>query len=422
MLDGIPGSMLVNMPNESIMTLAELCSAKDQPKRSIIVYEAAEFESSADWHFDKAPQRNQLVKTVLDKKTSIICGEGQTVLSMRGSMKAVNLQQGDLLVTKQGLQALNDDQWQLVIGSLFGRGDLKPKGKFGAVLHIYHQKNQADYCTWKAQIMQTELLHVPGKGNYGADRVGFVTLPFACSDFSTRRIPDWMISTLDARALAIWFMDSGSLSKVSCSAILPLGNCDEDTAVRVVNRLEQINIAASYRWKKRSLEIVADEIACLQLLQAIQPYCHTSLMVKLANEIITRDKMDAQADLPADHVFRRIANIPDALRKQNATFSVESGRRTMQVVFKEDAFFRMGPKNVVGEALQGDYTHLAFHHDQSAYLWDVPALNHKLLPVTKVKVLKNKTDVDMYKLARPDCSPVVGYEVGVVFVSDCVPI
>lgn len=231
-----------------------------------------------------------------------------------------------------------------------------------------------------------------------------------------------MISTLDARALAIWFMDSGSLSKVSCSAILPLGNCDEDTAVRVVDRLAQIDIAAKYRWKKRNLEIVADEIACLQLLQAIQPYCHTSLLVKLANEIITRDKMDAQADLPTDHVFRRIANIPDALRQQNATFSVESGRRTMQVLFKDDAFFKLGPKNVVGDTLHGDYTHLAFHHDQPAYLWDVPANNHKLLPVTKVKVLKNKTDVDMYKLARHDLSPVVGYEVGVVFVPNCVPI
>lgn len=178
------------MPTETVLTLAELCNAKDQAKQSITIYESAKFDSSPDWNFVKAPQRNNLVEIVLENKSTFICGEGQPILSMQGNKKASNLQQGDLLVTKQGLQALNDDQWQLVIGSLFGRGDLKPKGKSSAVLHVYHQLNQNEYCKWKAEIMQAQLEQVPGKGNYGADRVGFVTLPFACSNFNPRHIPD----------------------------------------------------------------------------------------------------------------------------------------------------------------------------------------------------------------------------------------
>ena len=416
-LDGLPGSMLVNMPNEKVLTLTELCTSElSQAKQDITVYESAKFDSSPHWNFVKAPPRNNLIEIVLENKSSFICGEDQPILSMHGNQKAATLQFGDLLVTKQGLQALNDDQWQLVIGSLFGRGDLKPKGKFAAVLQVYYQMNQSDYCEWKAQIMQTQLQKVPGKGNYGADRIGFVTLPFACSEpfLSARSIPDWMIQKLDARAIAVWYMDSGTLSKDSFSAVLPLGNHDEDTAVRVVNRLSQIDIIAQYRWKKRNIEIIVEEKHCRQFLQAIQPYCHSSLAEKLENGMIRRDKMDTAADLPDDHLFRRIANIPDDLRKQNAIFSVESGRRVMQVMFKDDAFLRMEPKSVIANKLQGDYTYLPYT-DQTPYLWEMPLKAHKLSPVSKIKVLKNKADVDMYKLARSDFPPVVGFEAGIIF-------
>jgi uracil-DNA glycosylase family 4 len=138
-------------------------------------------------------------------------------LTERGYVPVSGLREGDRIATGQGLSALAFD---VVCGSVLGDGSLSPQS---AVLTCSHSGRQREYAEFKASLLG-ELDPVVGTARVveiaGRDRSYDVvqtrtradrSLHVLRREFYDRRkiVPAWMAEHLNARMLAVWFMDDG---------------------------------------------------------------------------------------------------------------------------------------------------------------------------------------------------------------------
>ena len=78
-------------------------------------------------------------------------------------------------------------------------------------------KNQKEYCEWKANMFGiNKLQYIENNGYSKKPAYRFNTKIFDLDyDLSKNRknVPNWLINKLDARGIAIWYMDDGSIIK-----------------------------------------------------------------------------------------------------------------------------------------------------------------------------------------------------------------
>lgn len=161
-------------------------------------------------------------------KFNIICSSDHLILTVNGWQQAGAIQIGDILLGKNEKSGasvtplLNDDQYQILLGSFLGDGGVRynsqHKSNVGRLrLRCNHGDKQERYLRWKAGMFDC---------NVNIGQSGYSSRPIY--RFTTRNIdiankfpskkhdcPEWVMDQLDARGLAIWFMDDGSCQKYS---------------------------------------------------------------------------------------------------------------------------------------------------------------------------------------------------------------
>lgn len=115
---------------------------------------------------------------------------------------------------------LSDQQFQVVLGSLMGDGNLSPNrnGRNGVRFRMGHGAKQVDYLQWKTDLMGN-IGHSVRENAMGARFVDFTPLPELAEvqravylGDGKKFLSDDYLKALTPLALAIWYMDDGSFT------------------------------------------------------------------------------------------------------------------------------------------------------------------------------------------------------------------
>ena len=92
---------------------------------------------------------------------------------------------------------------------------LQKKGRYR--LRVIHCEKQKEYCEWKANMFNINKLRFIEKNGYSQKPAySFQTKIFDIEEDipkNTKNVPKWLLDKIDERAIAIWYMDDGSILK-----------------------------------------------------------------------------------------------------------------------------------------------------------------------------------------------------------------
>lgn len=233
-------------------------------------------------------------------KRKIKCTSNHKFLTHKGWVEAANLLSGDLIKTTTPIisgsqieghlqNALNTDQYQIVLGSFLGDGHIQTISNHSLRMKIIHGNDQKEYCQWKANMFGAKTRHVEKNGYAQKPATVFCTKSFSIpgSSFPTNKkhCPQWILDELDDRGLAIWFMDDGSVN--SKTADLWTSSFDDESHSRIVSKLHSMGIeckSIKYFSKNRNkffTKIRVNAVGYKVLVKRILPYMHQNLMYKI---------------------------------------------------------------------------------------------------------------------------------------------
>ncbi len=283
-------------------------------------------------------------------KRRIKCTENHKFLTAKGWKEAGQIQAGEYVLMsdpnkQQVLKAWNEDQKQVVLGSFLGDGGISNHGLSRYRLRIAHSPHQENYCKWKASIFNREddVEYVANNG-HGDMLVRFSTTMFGIDGtFPNKKgtCPQWVLNQLNAKGLAIWFMDDGSVYKNHNGAKIWTCSFDEDSQVRMVAKLKEFGIDCYYKFVKRKnmkscgyYEIVLSCAGYIKLCESIAPYVHPELSYKIKDyETYKHLELDntplAYGLTVIDKVVESSKNIPtyDIEVADNHNFVVATGKK-----------------------------------------------------------------------------------------------
>ncbi|MBU9764655.1 recombinase RecA [Mycobacterium sp. TNTM28] len=131
---------------------------------------------------------------------------------------------GDLIAGDRVLAAephlLSDQQFQVVLGSLMGDGNLSPnrRDRNGVRFRMGHGAKQVDYLEWKTALLGN-IKHSTHENAKGAKFVDFTPLPELAElqravylGDGKKFLSEEYLKALTPLALAVWYMDDGSFS------------------------------------------------------------------------------------------------------------------------------------------------------------------------------------------------------------------
>lgn len=241
--------------------------------------------------FHKGEQK--LVQVELNK-IKFKCTANHKFLTECGWTEASNLKSGDLVIStkesmNQSLKKLNGDQLQLVLGSFLGDGCVRNVGLNTYRLTVIHGIAQKDYCLWKSNFFDSRIEELENNGYSQKPAVRFNTKCFAIGDDFPKtktHCPQWILDKLDARGIAIWFMDDGSASPKENMATLSTCSFDEGSQKRIVQKFLTLGIDCHYvNYKKKNgksyFSIRFGKDGYNKLCELIAPYMHENLSYKM---------------------------------------------------------------------------------------------------------------------------------------------
>jgi superfamily II DNA or RNA helicase len=233
-------------------------------------------------------------------KSNIKCTENHKILTPQGYVSANILKVGDLIQCNYNdnlqesmvARTLNDDQYQIFIGSYLGDGHVHILPSERYRLSVIHGEKQRDYCGWKAKMMNTHIKKIENNGYAKGIAYVFCTriidLPIEKNLNNTnnkKHCPQWVLDDLDYKGLAIWWMDDGSLSKTHMCGTLSTCCFDEESHIRIVKKLQSMGINCKYRFDGHgyfSTYFLKEGIT--SLLEKIRFYLHDNLKYKFYNK------------------------------------------------------------------------------------------------------------------------------------------
>ena len=131
---------------------------------------------------------------------------------------------GELIVGDRVMLAesrrLSDQQWQVILGSLMGDGNLSPnrRDRSGVRFRLGHGAAQADYLDWKVGLL-ANIEHSRRVDARGAVFADFTPLPeldelrrAVYLGDGKKYLSDEFLKALTPLALAVWYMDDGSFT------------------------------------------------------------------------------------------------------------------------------------------------------------------------------------------------------------------
>ena len=232
--------------------------------------------------------------------------ENHLVRTPGGWLEAGELIAGDRVMASE-THRLSDQQWQVVLGSLLGDGNLSPnrRDRNGVRFRLGHGARQSDYLDWKVSLLG----NVPvsrredGRGAVFAD---FRPLPELGELQRTvymvpgkKTITDEYLKALTPLALAIWFMDDGTFTLRSkglqertvggsgrvqfCIEAMSEGSRD-----RIVDYLRDTH-GLDVSWRKAGATgkavLTFTTPASREFLEMVAPYVHPSMNYKLLESL-----------------------------------------------------------------------------------------------------------------------------------------
>ena len=221
------------------------------------------------------------------------------VLTQRGYVPVDELRSGDHIATGHGLSPLAHD---VVCGTLLGNGSLSAKS---AHLVCGHSQRQAEYAMFKSELLaelrpRMQVLSVAaavgGEKEYPVVHVRTLAhraLGVLRADFygPAKRVPPWIAERLNARMLAIWFMDDGHTrmrpGRQPLAEIATVAFSDNDLQV-LLQGLVRLGLPA----KAARRRIYFDTATTRALSEHIAPYVPPSMRYKLHPDVAARVPFD----------------------------------------------------------------------------------------------------------------------------------
>jgi recombination protein RecA len=142
-----------------------------------------------------------------------------------GWRQAGELVAGDRVMVEE-THRLSDQQWQVVLGSLMGDGNLSPnrRDRSGVRFRLGHGAKQVDYLDWKVSLLGN-ISHSRRTNAAGAVFADFTPLPelgelqqVVYFGDGKKHITEEYLKALTPLALAIWYMDDGCFTVRSIGA------------------------------------------------------------------------------------------------------------------------------------------------------------------------------------------------------------
>ena len=226
----------------------------------------------------------------------IHCTPNHRILTVSGWKRADEIRRGDVLVSNGKALSwnsaiLNDDQLQIFLGSYLGDGHVQPTGGLNkARLGVTHGAKQEKYCEWKAQMFGKTCKRVEKNGFAQNLAFKFCTqtfpLPGPLPCGKKLSCPTWIVEKLDARALAIWYMDDGHINEAGNRIVISTCSFDAKSNKNFVKKLQSFGVSCKvtkYFKKNRNRSYYSISInaeGTKKFLEIVSPYMHPNLAYK----------------------------------------------------------------------------------------------------------------------------------------------
>ena len=279
-------------------------------------------------------------------KRKVKCTPNHPFLTNDGWKRADELSVGSLIKTSVGTdlhnRALNDDQYQVVLGSFLGDGNVSSYKDKRSRLRIIHGESQKEYCEWKASLFGRDCERLEENGFSKKPAYRFATKSFALPKSfpkSKTNCPQWVLDDLDARGIAVWFMDDGNVVKKWNSGVATrLSTCsfDLDTQERIVRKFATLGIDSHYAKYNGYTYIHFNKDGSNKLFDLISPYIHKSMTYKTTNSSCsyvwnTSFKQFGYEVVDSISSMSKPENVYDIEVIDNHNFIVTPGRKSKNV-------------------------------------------------------------------------------------------
>jgi hypothetical protein len=274
------------------------------------------------------------------------CTPNHKLLSTSGWKMASQFKIGELILCNYDdkseqsdvAKIFNEDQYQIMLGSFLGDGNISKTQGNRYRLRIIHGIKQKEYCEWKAKMFKVDTSIIEKNGYSQKQAITFCTKVF---DIELKEIPknkytcpQWILNELDVKGLAIWFMDDGNMNNNTFQAKISTDSFDEDSQKRIVKMLkDKFNIESFYsKYKKEYFQIVLDCINSQKLIELIYPYIHKNLLYKIMPKKLI-EYIDDQNKTIND-VFNNKYNIRKELLKQDFSYKALYNKKVFTYKWK----------------------------------------------------------------------------------------
>jgi len=234
----------------------------------------------------------ELVQVNCGKKT-IKCTPNHPFLTEDGWKPAIKLNKGDNLVvhgnSQSNVNALNEDQLQVVYGSYLGDGNLRKTSKGSYRMKVIHSEDQESYLRFKAGLFKRKdsVKKIEDNGHVSNTAYRFNTktfaLPFSFNGKKKKHINEDILNNMDERALAIFYMDDGSLGTKHKSVAFHTQFFTKEANQKIkevlTNRFGLNAKVQATKGKYYSLRL--NKKSAHKLFQIISKYMHENLNYKL---------------------------------------------------------------------------------------------------------------------------------------------
>lgn len=233
----------------------------------------------------------ELIKLILSKNIVIKTTPLHPFLTSAGWKNAGDLVPGDCILSSSanGTYATipNDDQRQLLFGSLLGDGSLDKTRKIKNInrFRFIQGLDQRSYLEWKAMLLQSEVRFIAKNGFAQTPAYAFSTKVIFIEDDKCTQ--EYAIENLTPRSLAVAWMDDGHLFKAGNGGSLYSTAVSKDLTFKLSEKLKSFGVDCYVKSDKSRISkrthyyIVIGAQAIKKLSQIIAPYVHPSMAYKL---------------------------------------------------------------------------------------------------------------------------------------------
>lgn len=243
--------------------------------------------------------REDLIEIKYSKR-KFRCTPEHKLLTSNGWISAKDIMPGTHLLGMVGEKSerhvtpkLNDDQFHVVLGSLLGDGHLGIAGNNRVRLTMTHGVEQENYAKWKADILNANITIIEKNGYSQKNAIRVST---GCFDFdlklcgSKNELSQEIIDCIDARSLAIWFMDDGSIVGNGQGARIATCSFSIETIHKLCSKLQNLGIDCKpifIKYKDHRApgywEIYINKNGFINLVNTIAPFVHEDMLYKINN-------------------------------------------------------------------------------------------------------------------------------------------